>query len=111
MVDCAVTNLEIGLQLYEHRALEVNRHRQKTSEEFFEWVHAQNFQPKEDYKTHDYMIEFLELYYGSETNFKQRGFTNRLMQFAESKNWTYKQIRSNSVAKFILLDKAKKQFD
>lgn len=109
MLDCTCFYLNNGLQYYEHKSLAQNRLRQGTSEEFCDWVIAQNFQPNVEYETTTYFKDFVTTFFGEASDFKQRGFTNWLGMFAVSRKWQFKAKRSNSVAKFVFLDQAVRQ--
>jgi hypothetical protein len=109
MADCVCFYLKNGLQYYEHKSLAQNRLRQGTNEEFCDWVFAQNFQPNTEYETQKYFKDFVTAYYGENSDFKQRGFTNWLGMFAASKKWEFKAKRSNSISKFVFIDQALRQ--
>jgi hypothetical protein len=69
------------------RYLQRNRLRQRTSEEFVEWVDARAFAPKTEHDTKKCYEAFRVIYFGDDPTFKQRTFTNYIKFYAESRGW------------------------
>jgi hypothetical protein len=91
MLTCFQLYLEKGLIDFEGVNIERNKLRQRTSEEFAEWVDAQDFVTQKPYKTKVYFEGFRNIYFGDDPTFKQRTFTNHIKYFAESRKWIMKR--------------------
>ncbi len=89
MLDCVRNYLLNGIQNYQYKGLNKNKLIQSTNEDFCNWVEEQNFEAKTHYDTAIKFEDFRDTYYSSESDFKQRGFTNWLKIFAESKDWKF----------------------
>ena len=100
MLDCVKIYLSEGMQSYTYRGLNKNMLIQSTSEEFYNWVEEQNFEVNKQYETKEKFEDFKITYYGIESDFKQRGFTNWLKKFAESKEWKFTVKTSNATQYF-----------
>ena len=100
MIDCVREYFEYGLQVYEYKSLNKNKLMQSTSEEFCIWVEAQGFVIGQPYITKEKFDDFKSTYYGADSDFKQRGFTNWLKKYAESKGWKYAAKSNNCIQYF-----------
>jgi hypothetical protein len=95
MLTCFQVHLERGLIHFEGVNIERNRLRQRTSEEFVEWVDARAFAPKTEHDTKKCFEDFRGIYFGEDPTFKQRTFTNYIKFYAESRGWKVKRTRTH----------------
>jgi hypothetical protein len=98
MIDCVVFYLRNGLQPYELINVATNTLIQTTSEDFAKWVDESHFEVGLVYKTKDYFEDFKNTYYGSDSDYKQRTFTNNLGKYASLKNLKF-EVNTNSATK------------
>lgn len=96
MIGCCIHYLQNGLVPYKRINVASNRLMQKTNQEFFEWVIAQDFATEQAYETKEIFQEFRNLYYGEESPLAQRTFTKWLKAFAQSKGWRHSVSRSGN---------------
>lgn len=101
MLDCVEDYFKHGLQIYEYKGLNKNKLIQSTSEEFCMWAEAQNFEVGQQYNTKEKFDDFKNAYYGADSEFKQRGFTNWLKKYAESIGCKFVAKSTNSIQYFI----------
>lgn len=95
MLNCAKYYLANGLQFYKLRAVAENKLIQTTSDDFTEWIKEQAIEPEKEYNISDWFADFKVLYYGNDSDFKQRTFNNWLKSFALTKGWKLDNKRSN----------------
>jgi len=77
--------------------------RQNTSEDFCEWLTVRGIKFSEQYTTSVEYNDFKNTYYGENSDFKQRTFTNWMKIFAESEGKELKTWRSNSIVYFQII--------
>jgi hypothetical protein len=103
MLDCVQKYLQDDLISYTHRGLNKNRLHQSTNDDFCNWAEQQDFNVDKQYNTKEKFEDFRDTYYGTNSDFKQRGFTNWLKKFAESKDWKFVVKSSDNTQYFIFL--------
>lgn len=86
MLNCAKLYLESGLQFYKLRAVIDNKLMQATSDDFAEWIKTQSILKGAEFNISDMFTEFKTMYYGADSDFKQRAFTNWLKIYAGTQN-------------------------
>jgi len=96
MLDCSKYYLNEGLRFYNLRAVNQNKLMQKTSDDFSEWIKLQDFAPEQEFDISEMFREFKATYYGEDSEFKQRTFTNWLKTFALTKKWELKRFQKGS---------------
>lgn len=82
MLNCAKYYLESGLQFYKLRAVSQNKLMQSTSDDFAEWIKNQSLNEGSEINISERFAEFKSIYYGEDSEFKQRTFTNWLKAYA-----------------------------
>lgn len=97
MMVCGTYYLSAGLKYYALRTVADNKVRQTTSDDFFEWIQIQSFQPDLEFNLTALFQEFKNLYYGDDTKFNQRLFNNWMKTYAAAHKLSLKTRRSNSV--------------
>jgi hypothetical protein len=100
MLDSVGYYLQHGLMVYSYRGVNKNKLIQGTSEDFYTWVYEQGFVVDKQYNTRVRFKSFRDKYYGENSEFKQRGFTNWLKKYAEINNWKLEATTSNSIQFF-----------
>jgi len=103
MLFCSKFYMAEGLREYKRVSVKKNMLRQNTSEDFCEWLTARDIKFSEQYTTSVEFNEFKNTYYGENSDFKQRGFTNWLKIYAESEGKELKTWRSNSIVYFHII--------
>jgi hypothetical protein len=96
MLDCAKYYLENGLQFYKLISVAENKLLQTTSDDFAEWINKQIIDLDKEFSVSEWFHDFKALYYGEESDFKPRAFTNWLKIFAVSKDCKLEMRRVNS---------------
>ena len=109
MLNCAKCYLEKGLIFYKLRSVAENKMLQNTSSDFAEWVNKQNVEQGNEFSVSEWFSDFKALYYGEESDFKQRAFTNWLKIFALSKEWKLEMRRINEGSQKVVLGKFTKK--
>jgi hypothetical protein len=109
MIDNVHLYLREGFVLYQSKNVEANFLIQNTNEDFVEFMSDKNFKLDEWHDTKIACDEFVKLYYGEDSNFKQRGFTNWLKLYAKSINVEYDKSNSGGITKFILISPPKQE--
>lgn len=100
MLLCARDYLIHGLMPFEPVNVAVNELIQQTSDKFVQWATEQEFQLATKYDTKKFFDEFRGVHCGDDPQFKQRGFTELLKQWAAFKGWKLEVKRSNSRSHF-----------
>jgi hypothetical protein len=95
MFECCKLYLRQGLSFYELRSVNDNKLVQNTSEDFTEWISEQAMEHGKEFDVTDSYTSFKLQYYGEDSDFKQRTFTNWLKSFALSKGLKLKTRRSH----------------
>lgn len=103
MLNCVQLYHKEGLIPYKIENVETNFLLQQTNEDFVEYIVSKNIKPNEMYVTTNLFEEFISTYYGSDSKFKQRGFTNWVKEYARSVNLTFEQTSSGGISKFRLI--------
>jgi hypothetical protein len=103
MFSCGQYYLINGLQFYSLRSVNQNKLIQYTSDDFAEWINESKISTQQSFNLKDAFIEFKDQYYGNDSDFKQRIFTNYLKLYALTMNLKLDLKRSNNqtIAKFI----------
>jgi hypothetical protein len=109
MLNCAKYYLEKGLIFYKLRSVAENKMLQNTSSDFAEWVNKQNVEQGNEFSVSEWFSDFKALYYGEESDFKQRAFTNWLKIFALSKEWKLEMRRINEGSQKVVIGKFTKK--
>jgi hypothetical protein len=109
MIDNVLMYLKDGLIPYQTKNVEINFLVQNTNEDFVEYMTEKNFKLDVWYDTKKAFDDFIKLYYGEDSNFKQRGFTNWLKRYAESIKVDYDNSSSGGVTKFIFISPPKQE--
>jgi len=91
MIECVKEYLMNGLFPIEPKSVNENLLLQLTSEEFYQWVHEQDFQINTNYDRGQYFNDIKLEYYGESRDFTPQKFTKCLKSFADSKGWKYDQ--------------------
>jgi len=86
MLNCAKYYSEYGLQFYNLRAVGDNKLVQATSDDFAEWIKIQSIPEGAEFNISAMFVDFKATYYGEDSDFKQRTFTNWLKIYAISLN-------------------------
>lgn len=86
MLNCAKYYLSEGLQFYKLRAVSDNKLMQSTSDDFAEWIKKQSINTGSEFNITELFSDFKATYYGADSDFKQRTFTNWLKIFALTLN-------------------------
>lgn len=100
MLRCCQAYLASGLPINKTVNVETNRLLQTTSEDFVQWVDDQNFIPGESYLFTDNFLDFKALYYGENSQYSSKSFSNWLKMYAKSKGLNYKTHRYNKITYF-----------
>lgn len=102
MIECLSYYLENDLMPYDLINVGANRLIQTTGEDFAEWITEKDFKTGIYYNTKELFEEFKGRYYGADSEYKQRSFTNSLKKFADSKGWK-QSVKANNmkVSQFI----------
>ena len=100
MLDCVQLYMKHGLRYCKPVGLGANKLRQGTSEEFYEWVTEQIFEPEKQYDLGFLFSEFKMTYYGENSDFHRRTFTNWLKMYALTNDFEFKIKRTNNNALF-----------
>lgn len=95
MFDCTKCYLEKGLIYLDPLNVAANRLAQLTSDEFYEWSTAYDFEVQKPYNTKELFEEFRNIYFGEDSNLKQRWFTKQLREYAIANGWRHRAFRSN----------------
>jgi hypothetical protein len=95
MFGCCVYYLREGLKFYELRGVDQNKLVQTTSDDFAEWIIEQKIEQGKEFDLSEFFTSFKSLYYGDDSEFKQRTFTNWLKSYTLSKNMNLKIRNSN----------------
>lgn len=95
MLNCAKYYLANGLQFYKLRAVAENKLKQTTSDDFSEWINKQSIELNKAHNLSEWFDDFKAIYYGNDSDFKQRTFNNWLKSFALTKSWILENKRSN----------------
>jgi hypothetical protein len=103
MLNCVHLYHKEGLISYKTENVEANFLLQQTNEDFVEYVESLNLKPNEWYDTTVLFVEFVKTYYGPDSKFKQRGFTNWLKEYARSVNMTFEPKSSGGKTSFRLI--------
>lgn len=108
MIGCVSFYLDNGLQPYELINVATNTLIQTTSEDFVEWIDEQNFVIGTYYRTKVLFEEFKTRYYGIDSDYKQRTFTNNLGKYAQSKGLDFKALTdpTSKVSEFVFKTKS-----
>jgi hypothetical protein len=75
--------------------LNANKLKQSTSDEFSEWVTNREFILGTDYNITEEFNKFKSTYYGEESDFKQRTFTNWLKIYVLNDGKAFKRWKSD----------------
>ena len=81
---------------------------QTTSDDFSEWIKNQKFQLNTEFSISELFTEFKAMYFGEDSDFKQRTFTNWIKTYAQTQTWKLEMKRASSnnrkivTGKFIL---------
>jgi hypothetical protein len=86
MLTCAKYYLKSGLQFYKLKAVSDNKLMQSTSDDFAEWIKTQSIEARSEFNISELFADFKATYYGSDSDFKQRTFTNWLKIYAITLN-------------------------
>lgn len=86
MLNCANYYLKEGLKFYKLRAVNDNKLMQSTSDDFAEWIKTQTIKIGTEFNISEMFADFKATYYGEDSDFKQRTFTNWLKVFALTLN-------------------------
>lgn len=97
MFDCVSYYLENGLQNYELRSVNKNKLLQQTSDDFVQWSDEKDLQYETEYNVQKLFDEFKDQYYGSDSDFKRRTFTNWLKKKALIDRNEFHSKRSNNI--------------
>jgi hypothetical protein len=100
LLDCAQFYLRNGLTRNKGINVELNRLRQSTSEDFFEWAELERFELDFQYNTTVKFNDFIGTYYGPSHHIAQTTFTKWLKAYAEYKGWIHSIKKSNSQGYF-----------
>lgn len=103
MFSCSKFYMENGLHEYQRISIKKNLLRQNSSEDFCEWLIVRGIKFSEQYTTSVEYNDFKNTYYGENSDFKQRAFTNWLKVYAESERKELKTWRSNSIVYFRII--------
>jgi hypothetical protein len=98
MLECVEYYLQHGLKPYELVNVVTNTLIQTTSEDFATWIEENHFDVDVIYKTKEYFEDFKNTYYGVDSDYKQRTFTNNLGRYASLKNLNF-EINTNKSTK------------
>lgn len=101
MMTCVQFYFENGLVGYELKNVTTNLLQQKTSEDFVEWCNDQNFQVGNLYNNKALFDDYISRYFESESDFKQRKFTNWLKFYGSAHSLKYINQSSNGESKFM----------
>lgn len=103
MLDNIELYLNEGLVPYNTKNVETNHLIQSTNEDFVEFMSEKNYKLDEWYDTKEAFDDFIKTYYGEDSKFKQRGFTNWLKLYATSIKAEYDNSSSGGITKFIFI--------
>ena len=95
MFMCGRKYLTEGLQFYSYRSVSQNKLMQYTSDDFSEWIGKAKLSTQEKFNITELFTEFKSQYYGMDSDFKQRTFTNYLKTYALTMDWKLSTTRSN----------------
>ena len=103
MMDCVKFYLENGLCDYDRKNVEMNLLKQKTCNEFIEYISETPPPIDKSFKTSELFDTFKTTYLGEDTNIKQRTFTNWLKLYCDAKNLKFeKNGKSNGIPEYII---------
>jgi hypothetical protein len=109
MLNNVLLFLKEGLVEYETKNVEANFLVQSTNEDFVEFMTEKNYKLDEWYDTKEAFDAFIKTYYGEDSKFKQRGFTNWLKLYAKSIKVEYDNSSSGGITKFIFISPQKQE--
>ena len=95
MIYCAFEYMKKGLQFYKSKSVSENKVLQNTSSDFLEFIGNKEIRVNVEFSVTDYFIEFKTIFWGAESNFAQRTFTNWLKIYSSAKNLELKFRTSN----------------
>lgn len=102
MIDCCQYYLKFGLIYHKPKNKHKNRLRQKTNEDFAEWILDKDLQPEVQYNAKVLYEEFKQLFYTGDDKFKLGMFTKLIRLYSSIFGLSYKRITSNNNVFFIL---------
>jgi hypothetical protein len=100
MLECVQFYFKEGLTTYELKNVSNNLLQQKTNIDFVEWCKGKDFKENALYNTKELFDEFKNTYFGEDSEFKQRSFTNWLSIYGSTKGLSFINKTSNGVSKF-----------
>lgn len=98
MMNCGKYYLQNGLKFYKLRSVAENKLLQATSDDFSEWIIKQSIMPGQDYNISEFFADFKAIYYGDDSQFKQRAFTNWLKIFSNNNGWKLECRQSHGIS-------------
>jgi hypothetical protein len=93
MFDCTQFYFENGLVSYESKNVATNYLKQKTNDDFVNWVLEQNYEQNVRYFSNEIFKDFQTTYFGE--SFQKRTFINWIKFYSASRNWTVDFSKSN----------------
>jgi hypothetical protein len=90
MLECVQLYLKNGLMQYERKNVEMNLLKQKTCDEFIEYVTNTPPPLNTDFEITPLFEDFKTVYFGDDSTMVQRTFTNWIKRYCESKNYEFK---------------------
>jgi len=89
MVDCVQLYLKNGLMQYKRKNVEMNLLRQKTSDEFIEYITNNPPPLNVDLEMKPLFDDFKSSYFADDNTMVQRTFTNMIKRYCEAKNFEF----------------------
>ena len=100
IADCCLLYLKEGIISYRSNSFAQNKLRLTVSEDFYDWVQYQSFEPGITYEIQPFYQDFKSRYFPQD-DYKQRSFTNQVKKYGKAMGWKYVNKTSNGVSKFI----------
>lgn len=99
MLECVKYYLSVGLKYCKPCGVSANKLRQGTSEDFYEWITEYKSETEKEYDLQELFCDFRNTYYGENSDFHRRTFTNWLKTYALTNELEIKIKRSNGMTK------------
>ncbi len=98
MFDCVNLYFVNGLMSYSSVNINLNLLKQRTCDEFIEWVNNKSFITGEKYDSNELFDDFKSIY---DDSFDKRNFTNWIKLFASSKEWNFELKKSSGKSHYL----------
>lgn len=104
MIECLKFFLQHGLCNYNRKNVHLNRLRQNTSDDFYEYITKNKPPINKNFGIRPLFEDFKELYYGDDSKFTQRTFTNWLKKYAIAKGYEWKYVGKEKAERLFIME-------